>query len=56
MATGRTSDGRKISLSSVFEGVGAYQAGKIGESDLQELEQFGARRADLVRACLRQTP
>lgn len=41
MAAGRTSDGRKISLSSVFEGVGAYQSGKIAESELQELEQFG---------------
>ncbi|MGF7532892.1 dihydroxy-acid dehydratase [Bacillus mexicanus] len=41
MAAGRTSDGRKISLSSVFEGVGAYQAGKINENELQELEQFG---------------
>ncbi|MBN6188185.1 dihydroxy-acid dehydratase [Aneurinibacillus sp. BA2021] len=41
MAAGRTSDGRKISLSSVFEGVGAYQAGKIDDSQLQELEQYG---------------
>lgn len=41
MAAGRTSDGRKISLSSVFEGVGAYQSGKIDESQLQELEQYG---------------
>ncbi|CEH31826.1 Dihydroxy-acid dehydratase (DAD) [Aneurinibacillus migulanus] len=41
MAAGKTSDGRKISLSSVFEGVGAYQAGKIDDSQLQELEQYG---------------
>ncbi|MFT9848120.1 dihydroxy-acid dehydratase [Aneurinibacillus sp. REN35] len=41
MAAGRTSDGRKISLSSVFEGVGAHQAGKIDDSQLQELEQYG---------------
>lgn len=41
MAAGRTSDGRKISLSSVFEGVGAYQSGKIDEKGLQELEQYG---------------
>lgn len=41
MAAGRTSDGRKISLSSVFEGVGAYQSGKIDEKGLTELEQFG---------------
>ena len=41
MAAGRTSDGRKISLSSVFEGVGAYQSGKIDDKGLLELEQFG---------------
>lgn len=41
MKAGVTSDGRKISLSSVFEGVGAYQAGKIDEQGLQELEQYG---------------
>ncbi|MBB3108214.1 dihydroxy-acid dehydratase [Paenibacillus phyllosphaerae] len=41
MKAGKTSDGRSISLSSVFEGVGAYQAGKIDDKDLQELEQFG---------------
>jgi len=41
MKAGRTSDGRAISLSSVFEGVGAYQAGIIDDSQLQELEQFG---------------
>ncbi|MDT2046901.1 dihydroxy-acid dehydratase [Priestia flexa] len=41
MKAGQTSDGRRISLSSVFEGVGAYQAGKIDGKGLQELEQFG---------------
>ncbi|MCY8233023.1 dihydroxy-acid dehydratase [Priestia endophytica] len=41
MAAGRTSDGRKISLSSVFEGVGAYQSGNLDEKGLLELEQFG---------------
>jgi dihydroxy-acid dehydratase len=41
MKAGKTSDGRSISLSSVFEGVGAFQAGKIDEKGLQELEQFG---------------
>ncbi len=41
MKAGVTSDGKKISLSSVFEGVGAYQSGKIGEKELTELEQFG---------------
>ncbi|MCA0755209.1 dihydroxy-acid dehydratase [Paenibacillus sp. N4] len=41
MKAGKTSDGRSISLSSVFEGVGAYQSGKINDEQLQELEQFG---------------
>ncbi|RXZ84475.1 dihydroxy-acid dehydratase [Paenibacillaceae bacterium] len=41
MKAGKTSDGRSISLSSVFEGVGAYQAGKIDDKDLLELEQYG---------------
>ncbi|UVI31951.1 dihydroxy-acid dehydratase [Paenibacillus spongiae] len=41
MKAGKTSDGRSISLSSVFEGVGAYQSGKIDDKGLQELEQFG---------------
>ncbi|WP_028561789.1 dihydroxy-acid dehydratase [Paenibacillus pinihumi] len=41
MKAGKTSDGRSISLSSVFEGVGAFQAGKIDEKGLEELEQFG---------------
>ncbi|MET3287819.1 dihydroxy-acid dehydratase [Brevibacillus fluminis] len=41
MKAGKTSDGRSISLSSVFEGVGAYQAGKINDAQLEELEQFG---------------
>lgn len=41
MKAGKTSDGRSISLSSVFEGVGAFQAGKIDEKGLQELEQYG---------------
>ncbi|MFC4776541.1 dihydroxy-acid dehydratase [Paenibacillus sp. GCM10023252] len=41
MKAGRTSDGRAISLSSVFEGVGAFQAGTIDEAGLQELEQYG---------------
>ncbi|PMC35980.1 dihydroxy-acid dehydratase [Bacillus sp. UMB0899] len=41
MKAGVTSDGKKISLSSVFEGVGAYQSGKLDEKGLTELEQFG---------------
>ncbi len=41
MMAGRTSDGRAISLTSVFEGVGQFMAGKIDEKSLTELEQFG---------------
>lgn len=41
MKAGKDSSGRSISLSSVFEGVGAYQAGKIDDKGLMELEQFG---------------
>jgi len=41
MKAGKTSDGRSISLSSVFEGVGAYQSGKIDEKGLRELELYG---------------
>ncbi len=39
MAAGRTSSGHNLSLSSVFEGVGAYQSGKMTEAELLELEQ-----------------
>jgi dihydroxy-acid dehydratase len=41
MKAGKDSTGRSISLSSVFEGVGAYQAGKIDDKGLLELEQYG---------------
>jgi dihydroxy-acid dehydratase len=41
MKAGKTADGRSISLSSVFEGVGAYQAGTLDEKGLTELEQYG---------------
>lgn len=41
MKAGRTKDGRAISLTSVFEGVGAFMTGKIDEKSLEELEQFG---------------
>ncbi|RAL26068.1 dihydroxy-acid dehydratase [Thermoflavimicrobium daqui] len=41
MKAGKTSDGRSISLASVFEGVGALQAGKITEKNLEELEKYG---------------
>ncbi len=38
MAAGRTPDGEAIDLISVFEGVGAYQAGKIDQRRLKILE------------------
>jgi dihydroxy-acid dehydratase len=41
MKAGRTSDGRAIDLVSVFEGVGAYKAGRITEAELKELEDKG---------------
>jgi dihydroxy-acid dehydratase len=41
MAAGKTPDGRVVDLISVFEGVGAYKAGKITEHDLKILEDFG---------------
>ncbi|WCK55717.1 dihydroxy-acid dehydratase [Aneurinibacillus sp. Ricciae_BoGa-3] len=41
MKAGVTKTGRKISLTSVFEGVGAHQAGIIDDAGLQELEQYG---------------
>ncbi len=41
MKAGVTPDGRVVDLISVFEGVGAYKAGKIGDRELRELEEFG---------------
>jgi dihydroxy-acid dehydratase len=41
MKAGVTKTGRKISLTSVFEGVGAHQAGLIDDAGLEELEQYG---------------
>ncbi len=41
MAAGRTSDGKVVDLISVFEGVGSYKAGKIGDEELLELERSG---------------
>lgn len=38
MAAGKTANGKIIDLVSVFEGVGAYKAGKISEAELKELE------------------
>ncbi len=40
MATGRTPQGKAIDLISVFEGVGAYQSGKIDAEQLKELEDY----------------
>jgi len=41
MEAGKTPDGETVDLISVFEGVGAYQAGKIDERRLKVLEDFG---------------
>ncbi|MEC1373061.1 dihydroxy-acid dehydratase [Heyndrickxia oleronia] len=38
MEAGKTADGKNLSLTSVFEGVGAYKSGKIDEEELLELE------------------
>lgn len=38
MAAGEMADGRKVDLISVFEAVGAFQAGKISKGELDELE------------------
>lgn len=40
MAAGRTPDGQVVDLISVFEGVGAFQAGKIDAARLKTLEDF----------------
>ncbi|WP_187367048.1 dihydroxy-acid dehydratase [Bacillus andreraoultii] len=40
MRAGRDSQGNPLSLTSVFEGVGAFQSGKISEDRLLEIEQF----------------
>ncbi len=40
MAAGRTPDGQVVDLISVFEGVGAYQAGKLSAERLKVLEDF----------------
>jgi len=41
MAAGKTPDGRTVDLISVFEGVGAYQAGRIDDTELKLLEDYG---------------
>ncbi len=40
MKAGRTPDGEKVDLISVFEGVGKFQAGTIDEKKLKEYENF----------------
>ena len=40
MPAGRTPDGKAIDLVSVFEGVGAYSAGKISDEELTMLEKL----------------
>jgi dihydroxy-acid dehydratase len=40
MPAGRTPAGKVVDLISVFEGVGAYQSGKIDAAQLKELEDF----------------
>ena len=40
MAAGKTPDGQVVDLISVFEGVGAYQSGKINAAKLKMLEDF----------------
>jgi len=40
MKAGRTPEGKTIDLISVYEGVGAYQAGKITEKELKDLEDY----------------
>jgi len=41
MQAGVTPAGQVVDLNSVFEGVGAYRAGKITDAQLEELEEFG---------------
>ncbi|MDX8047151.1 dihydroxy-acid dehydratase [Gracilibacillus sp. S3-1-1] len=38
MEAGTSSDGQQLSLSSVFEGVGAYKSGKMSEGELKDIE------------------
>ncbi len=41
MKAGKTSKGVTVDLVSVFEGVGAYQAGRMSEEELQDIEEHG---------------
>jgi len=40
MRAGQTPDGKVIDLSTVFEGVGAYKAGRIDDAQLKTLEEY----------------
>ncbi len=41
MATGRTADGRRIDLISIFQGIGQFKVGQLDEAGLKELEEGG---------------
>ncbi len=41
MRAGQTPSGKVIDFISVYEGVGAYQAGRISQEELDELERYG---------------
>ena len=41
MKAGKTADGKKVDLISVFEGIGQHQAGAISDEELKELEETG---------------
>jgi len=41
MAAGKTKDGKVVDLITIFEGVAQFNAGKINEAKLKELEQTG---------------
>lgn len=41
MKAGVTPSGKVVDLISVFEGVGAYKTGKIGDQELSDLERYG---------------
>jgi dihydroxy-acid dehydratase len=41
MAAGKTKDGKTVDLISIFEGIAAFNAGKIDEAELTELECSG---------------
>ena len=41
MAAGKTKDGKKVDLISVFEGVAQFKVGKIDKAELEQLERSG---------------